>query len=43
VSKRFCVSEVVDRDQIDLRIAKPGTNHRAADTAKTIDANFDSH
>ena len=34
---------VVDRDELNVRVGKPHAENHAADAAKAIDANFDSH
>ena len=36
-------AQVVDADNLDLGVIQAGAEHHAADTAKTIDANFDAH
>ena len=36
-------AQIVDADDLDLRVIDSGAEHHAADAAKPIDANFDAH
>ena len=36
-------AQIVDAHNLDLGVIQAGAEHHAADTAKTIDANFDAH
>jgi hypothetical protein len=43
VSKRFCICQVVNCNEVDILIAKTSTHDVAPDPTKSINANFDTH
>ena len=36
-------AQILDTDDLDLRVVDAGAEDHAADAAKTIDTNFDAH
>ena len=43
MGERLRVGEIVDRDELDVRIVQGGANHVASNAAEAVDANFYGH